>query len=138
MLACQQQGSLSLYRISSGFGVAYVVVLSRIFISQDTLGRWLSEGKASVDGEIMTWVAIRQRFVLQPAVHFVSEVSGTPDVPELVGKVKGMDDIRDMQGEHYADSVVLGENAYQVVEGFTGLPIEGKKWTSDITQAISS
>ena len=34
-----------------------------------------------------------------------------PLIPDKIGAIGG---------EHYADSVILGDNAYQVVEGFAG------------------
>ena len=31
-----------------------------------------------------------------------------------------MEQVQALSGEHYADSVILGDNAYQVIEGFLG------------------
>ncbi len=49
---------------------------------------------------------------------FTVEGTGEPDAAELVGRCKTLEQIEALGGEHYADSVVLNDNAYQVVEGF--------------------
>ena len=54
------------------------------------------------------------------AVQFVAEVAETNHRHGLVGKVKSHEQITALGGEHVADSVILGDNAYQVIEGFLG------------------
>jgi hypothetical protein len=96
---------------------------NRVFVSQETLDHWMSEGRVEVDGETMTLNPERQEFRLTTAVHFLAEVAGGGDEAALVGKVKGLEEIVALGGEHCAASVVLGDNAYEVVEGFLGAPI---------------
>src|SRR5690606_24917241 len=64
------------------------------------------------------------RFSLTTAVLFRSEVTGEADPHDLVGKVKDLEQLAAIGAEHYADSVIMGDNAYQVVEGFAGTPLE--------------
>jgi hypothetical protein len=98
---------------------------NRVFFPQQALDEWLGQGRAMlVDDELTVGPAAR-RFKLQSALHFVAEVAGTPDAHDLVGKVKTVEQVQAMAGEHYADSVVLGDNAYQVVEGFAGELLPG-------------
>ena len=94
----------------------------RLFVSQDTLDQWMTDGRVEVDGEVMTLLPDRQRFQLKTAVHFVDELAGG-DGAELIGKVKDLQQLEEMGGEHVADSVIYGESAYQVIEGFLGEPI---------------
>ncbi len=96
---------------------------NRVFVSQETLDRWLDEGKIDVDGEEMTLNPEGQRFQLKTALHFVREVAGGGDGAGLVGKVKDLEQVVTLGGEHYADSVILGDDAYEVVEGFVGEPL---------------
>jgi len=98
---------------------------NRVFLPQDALDRWLEEGRVEVDGEIMTMKPELQRFRLKSAVRFVDEVGGAGDAAKLLGKVKDLEQITEFGGEHYADSVLLGDAAYQVVEGFVGEPEGG-------------
>lgn len=93
---------------------------NRLFVPQQMLDHWLSEGRVEVEGEVMITRPEEQRFGLTTALLFKSEVSGSPDAHDLVGKVKDLEQIAAIGAEHYADSVILGDNAYQVVEGFAG------------------
>lgn len=88
------------------------------------LDQWLSEERVDVEGDVMITRPEGQRFSLTTAVLFKEEVTGEPDAHGLVGRVKDLEQIAAMGAEHYADSVLLGENAYQVVEGFAGTPLE--------------
>jgi hypothetical protein len=99
------------------------VAQNRLFVSQETLDKWLSEGRVEVQGETMTVQPEGHAFVLKSAVHFVNEVAGGGDAAGLVGRIKALDQITELGGEHCADSVVLDDNAYEVVEGFVGEPV---------------
>jgi len=96
---------------------------NRVFLPQDALDRWMSEQRISVDGDIMTLLKEGMRFRLKTAMRFVSEVAGGGDGAQLIGKVKDVDQISALGAEHCADSVVFGESAYQVIEGFVGEPV---------------
>lgn len=98
------------------------MVTHRLFVSQDTLDLWMTEGRVEVEGEVMTLLPDRQRFRLKTAVHFIEELAGG-DPEELIGKVKDVEQLLEMGGEHVADSVIYGDSAYQVIEGFLGEPI---------------
>lgn len=91
-----------------------------MFVSQETLDRWLTEERVEVEGERMTLLPEGQRFELTSAVHFVAEVADGGDEAQLVGRVKSLEAVAELGGEHYADSVILEDNAYEVVEGFLG------------------
>ena len=45
------------------------------------------------------------------------------DPHDLVGRIKSLEQVTAMEGEHCADSVIIGDNAYEVVEG-ADLPFE--------------
>ncbi len=93
---------------------------ARIFVPQEALETWVAEGRAQLLGETLLLEGIG--FALTGAVHFVSEVAGGGDEPALVGKVKTLSQLTELGGEHCAASVVLGDNAYEVVEGFVAQP----------------
>jgi len=94
-----------------------------MFVSQETVDNWLTLERITVEGELMTLLPEGQRFELKSAVHFVAEVADGGDEQGLVGRVKSLDAVAEIGGEHYADSVILDDNAYEVVEGFLGLNI---------------
>ncbi|MFW6052218.1 MAG: hypothetical protein ACODAU_13650 [Myxococcota bacterium] len=97
---------------------------NRLFVSQETLDKWLSEGRVDVDGETMTVQPEGHQFELKSAVHFKSEVTGEGDPGGLLGRVKDLAQVAELGGEHCADSVILGDAAYEVVEGFVGEPVQ--------------
>lgn len=93
---------------------------NRLFVPQHMLDQWLSEARVEVEGDVMITKPEGQRFTLTTAVLVKSEVTGSPDAHDLLGKVKDLEQLAAVGAEHYADSVILGDNAYQVVEGFAG------------------
>lgn len=96
---------------------------NRLFVPQAMLDQWLSEDRIEVQGEVMITKPEGQRLTLTTAVLFKQEVTGSEDQHELLGRVKDVEQLAQLGAEHYADSVILGDNAYQVVEGFAGTPI---------------
>jgi hypothetical protein len=92
----------------------------RLFISQEALDEWLSEGRAKVDGEELTDSKLAQKFHLITGVRFLKEVTGGPEAEPLVGKVKDAEQLEALKAELLSGSVILGENAYEVQEGFVG------------------
>ena len=93
---------------------------NRVFFPQQALDRWLDEGHVALAGDELFIPAAGRHFRLRSAVHFVADVAETGDPHSLCGKVKTLEDVTAMNGEHCADSVILGDSAYQVVEGFVG------------------
>lgn len=89
---------------------------SRVFVPQEALETWLSAGRVHMVGE--TLFVDGQAFALESAVRFTSEVAGGSDEHSLIGRVKTMAQVESLGGEHCAASVVLGDNAYEVIEGF--------------------
>ncbi|MBK8171846.1 MAG: hypothetical protein IPK60_16065 [Sandaracinaceae bacterium] len=101
---------------------------NRVFVPQDALDQWLSEGRVEIHDNTMKLLPDGQRFNLKTAVRFTSEVAGGGDALKLVGKVKDMDQVTELSGEYSQGSVVLGDNAYEVVDGFVGEAIVDSKF----------
>ena len=97
--------------------------VNRVFLPQEALDAWMEKGRIEVEGEEMTLKPDGQRFRLKTALHFMEELAGGGDEEALVGKVKDLEQVVELGGEHAFDSVILGENAYTVVEGFVGEPV---------------
>jgi hypothetical protein len=99
------------------------MTMCRLFLSQVALDQWLGEGRAKIEGEELTDTTTGHKFRLITGVRFVSEVTGAPDTAQLVGKVKDAEQLEALQAELMSGSVVLGDNAYEVQEGFVGTPV---------------
>jgi hypothetical protein len=96
---------------------------NRLFLSQSVLDRWLGDGSVEVDGEVMTTLPDRRGFSLKTAVLFRSELTGAGDAPDLIGRVKDLEQLAALGGDYSAGSVILGDLAYEVAEGFVGEPL---------------
>ena len=70
-----------------------------------------------------TILAEARRYRILEAARILREVTGLPDTHELVGKVKTRIFLGELGAELLESSMVLGENAYDVIPGFLGSPI---------------
>ena len=94
--------------------------MARLYISQKRIDAWSAENRIDVKGDIMTLVEHKRSFTIRPAVRFLKVSGGEEDPHDLVGKVKAETEIADMGADHMADSVIVGETAYDVENGFVG------------------
>lgn len=93
---------------------------NRVFFPQEALDDWLEQGRVLLVGDELTTTPEGRRLRVESALRFMAEVGAGSDPHGLVGKVKTLDQVLALKGEHCADSVVLGDCAYQVIEGFLG------------------
>ncbi len=89
----------------------------RLFVSQELLDEWTAEGKAELEGSLLRIAEEERSFELSPGVHFVSLAAGD-DRAKLVGKVKSDAQLQALGAELYMNSVLVGEDAYDVQPGF--------------------
>lgn len=93
---------------------------ARVFVPLSKLEQWLSDGRAQIDGDTLTLGG--QRFEAISALHFVAEIAEGTDEHGLVGRVKSRALVEQLGAELSGDAVLLGDSAYQVVEGYTLVP----------------
>jgi hypothetical protein len=93
---------------------------NRVFFPQEALDEWLEHGRVLLVGDELTTTPEGRRLRVESALRFVAEVAAGADPHDLVGKVKTLEQVQALGGEHCADSVIIGDCAYQVVEGFVG------------------
>lgn len=91
-----------------------------VFIAQSTLQQWADAGKVRLEDTTLFLLKEQRSVVLKPAVRFTKLTVGEEDPHALLGKVKTTEQLRSMDAEHYMDSVLCGDIAYEVVEGFLG------------------
>ena len=97
--------------------------MARLFISQTRLDAWTAEERIDVQGDVMTLSADGRSFAIRPAVLF-TRVAGTDDDPHgLLGTVLDQQALADLGADHYMSSVIIGETAYDVTDGFLGDPM---------------
>ena len=88
-----------------------------LFVPQSVLDKWSEQGRIQVDGNVLTILGEGKNFALTSAVRFMKMEAGE-DTAGLLQKVKTTDALKQMGAEHYMESVILGECAYQVQQGF--------------------
>ena len=101
-------------------------VVARLFISQGRLDAWSAEDRVRIQDDIMTLSGDGRAFRLRPAIRFLKVSGGggeAQDPNQLIGRVKLLDDLVQIGGEQFLESVIVGEVAYDVQTGFLGEPV---------------
>lgn len=99
---------------------------NRLFWPQEMMDEWIVDEKATIEDDLLTITGENMTYRLSQAVHFIADVGDGSDLHSLIGKVKELSTLQEMGCEHYMDSVLLEDSAYQVVQGFTGIPVVDK------------
>jgi hypothetical protein len=96
---------------------------NRVFFPEQSLNEWLVEGAVDLRGSELTILAEARRYTLAEAVRVIVEVTGGPDTNDLVGRVKSKNYLEELGAELLETSMVLGDNAYDVIPGWLGAPV---------------
>lgn len=89
----------------------------RLFLPQAQLEEWALEDKADVKDGVLVVTGEEGVYPVTPAVHIVQLVTGE-DANGLVAKVKTEAQLESLGAEQMADSILLGETAYEIVPGY--------------------
>lgn len=114
---------------------------NRLFWPQEIMDQLTVDEKATIEGDLLTLAEDKLSYRVTQALHFVADVGDGSDAHKLVGRVKDIEAIAALGGEHYMDSVLIGDSAYKVVEGFAGeaqIEIAGEGKSADITGAVAA
>jgi hypothetical protein len=96
---------------------------NRVFFPQTALDQWLVDGTIDLRGTELTIVGEGRKYRLAEAVRVVREVTGATDLQELVGRVKAKTSLEEKGAELLETSMIMGDNAYDVVPGWLGTPV---------------
>jgi hypothetical protein len=96
---------------------------NRVFFPQTALDVWLGDGTVDLRGDELTIAAEGRRYRLTESVRIVNEVTGGGDANDLVGRVKSKALLEERGAEILESSLLLGDNAYDVVPGWLGEPV---------------
>lgn len=96
---------------------------NRIFFPQAALDAWIADDRVELHLQELVIKAEGRRYSIEEAVRVLEEVSGAADVHQVVGKVKPREALEFAGAELFDTSMILGDNAYEVVPGWLGLPI---------------
>ena len=96
---------------------------NRVFFPQAALDEWVVDESIDLKGEDLVILAEARRYKVLEAVRVVAEVSGSDDRHSIVGKVKPRSLLEELGAEILEGSMIIGENAYEVVEGWVATPV---------------
>jgi hypothetical protein len=96
---------------------------SRVFFPRAALDEWLSENRVEIGGRELLLKSEGRRYRIVEAVRILGEVSGLTDPYDIVGRVKSVAFVTELGAELLESSMVLGDNAFDVVPGFLATPV---------------
>ncbi len=95
-----------------------LVNVMKLFLPQTQLEEWALADQADLrEGKLVVMAEGGASYPATPAVHFVKLVTGE-DTHQLVSRVKTEAQLASLGADHMADSVLLGETAYEVTPGY--------------------
>lgn len=115
---------------------------NRVFFPQSALDEWVSDNHVDLKNDELSLKSQARRYRIIEAVRILREVTGSDDPNELLGRVKSRAFLSELGAEILEGSMIIGDNAYDVVQGFVGAPVgnfsdykkatpEAKDFTSD-------
>jgi len=93
---------------------------NRVFFPQSAVDQWGIDGKIDLVGSDLILLADGRRYKVEEAVRIVTEVTGANDDRKIIGKVKPKRALDEIGAELLETSMILGDNAYDVVPGWMG------------------
>jgi hypothetical protein len=96
---------------------------NRVFFPQTALDEWVGDNRVDIKGEDLLLKGFARRYRIIEAVRITREVTGAADPHELLGRVKTRAFLTELGAEILESSLILQDNAYDVIQGFVGAPI---------------
>ncbi|MBL8605862.1 MAG: hypothetical protein JNL38_01015 [Myxococcales bacterium] len=105
---------------------------TKVFFPQAALDAWVMDGSVDLAGSELVVTSASRRIGVVEAVRVLAEVTGTPDPFDLVGRVRAKETLEGLGAEIVEGSMIVGDNAYDVVPGWLGsdlLPADAALFT---------
>ncbi len=99
-----------------------VAMQNRVFFPQAAFDQWLVDGAIDLRGAELTIIAEGRKYRIAEAVRVLREAARQVDVNDLVGRVKTKVFLDALGAEILEGSMIIGDNAYDVVGGWLGAP----------------
>jgi len=94
---------------------------NRVFFPQSAVDQWGIDGRIDLLAGELILLAEGRRYKVEEAVRIVTEVTGANDDRKIIGKVKPKRALDEIGAELLETSMILGDNAYDVVPGWVGV-----------------
>lgn len=96
---------------------------NRVFFPQTALDEWVADETIDLSVDELVIRPEGRRYRIAEAARVLAEVTGGADAYELIGRVKTVGFLEGLGAELLGNSMIIGDNAYEVVRGFLGVPI---------------
>jgi hypothetical protein len=96
---------------------------NRVFFPQPLLDAWVADERIDISGAELLLRDEGRRYQISEAVHVLRDAAGGGDRAQLLGKVKTRDQLSEIGAEVFESSMILDDDAYDVLPGFVGTPI---------------
>ena len=96
---------------------------NRVFFPQEALDAWIVSGAVDVRGQDLLLKSESRLYRMNEGVRILREVTGEPDAFDVVGKCKTVPYLRELGAELLENSMIIDNNAYDVVQGFLCVPL---------------
>lgn len=96
---------------------------NRVFFPQAALDEWIASDRVDLANDELLIKTEGRRYKIIEAIRVLREVTGAADIHEVVGRVKTRAFLRELGAEILEGSMILGDNAYDVIPGFIGAPV---------------
>jgi len=107
--------------------------VAKLFLPQKTLEEWVLAEKADLKDDRLVVAGESGSYAVTTGVHFLKLVSGQ-DERKLVARVKTQEQLKKLGAEQMAETVILGEAAYEVVPGYVAeVPVAARQIKKGVT-----
>jgi hypothetical protein len=114
---------------------------NRVFFPQASLDQWGVEGKVELTSTELHILAEKCRYRITEVVRVVVEVTGARDPHGILGKVKSKAELEKIGAESLEISMIIGDNAYDVVPGWAGVattPFANAKAEAEMLKRVAA
>lgn len=94
-----------------------------MFFPQAALDDWIASDRVDLNNDELLIKTEGRRYKIIEAIRVLREVTGSADIHEVLGRVKTRAFLRELGAEILEGSMIIGDNAYDVIPGFIGAPV---------------
>ncbi len=105
---------------------------NRVFFPQEALDTWVVSGSVDLQDHDLLLRDEGRRYRLSEGARVVAEVTGEPDGFDIVGKCKTLVFLQELGADILERSMIIDNNAYDIVPGFLGTPVGGAEDPPDL------
>ncbi len=98
---------------------------NRVFFPQEALDAWVVTGSVDLQDQDLLLKDEGRRYRLSEGARILAEVTGEPDGFDIVGKCKTLAFLQELGADILERSMIIDNNAYDIVPGFLGTPVGG-------------